>query len=728
MESHRTQRRQRTQTPPRPPWWRFSWLLVLLCAFSFVPFVPFVSIVTAQQPPPAQSGVTFRSSTRLTVETVTVKDKTGTPVEGLTVKDFTVTEDGESQAISFVEFQRMPGTPGSARRAGSAPPPVVPRPASDRAGVAPVTQTPFLPSPPGDGRYRDRRLLALYFDMTNLPGPDLVRACAAARTFVDTQMTPADLVAIMTFKGGAVRVNQDFTDNHEQLRAVLQDLIFGEDKDGDGIPDPDPPTAFGQEDGEFNIFNTDRQLAALQTAVTMLRPLSEQKSLIYFASGLRLNGVDNQAQLRATVNAAIRASVVVHTIDARGLVATAPLGDATRPSPGGIGMFSGQQANNAMTSFQRSQDSLYALAKDTGGKAMFDYNDLSLGIVQAAQSMSSYYLIGYYSTHTASDGRFRRIHVSLNGGLSAELSYRQGYFADKTFARFTAADKERQLEDALMLENPITDITIAMEVNYFQLNRAQYFVPIAVKIPGSELALARRGGAQRTAIDFIGEVKDEYGYTQQNVRDKLDIKLSDATASQLATRPIQYETGFTLLPGKYVIKLLARDAETGRIGTYQAPFTVPNLAREEQRIPISSVVLSSQRVPLGDALYSVQQKLATESVNPLVHDGQKLMPSVTRVFSKSRDLYVFLQAYERGATTTQPLVAFVSFYRGNVKAFETAPLAVDDGLDLKSKSVPLRFSLRLESVAPGRYDCQVTVLDPTGQKAAFWRAPVMVVP
>ena len=134
-----------------------------------------------------------------------------------------------------------------------------------------------------------------------------------------------------------------------------------------------------------------------------------------------------------------------------------------------------------------------------------------------------------------------------------------------------------------MLENPVTDITIAMEVNYFQLNRAEYFVPVAVKIPGSELALARRGGAQRTLIDFIGEVKDDYGITIQNVRDKLDIKLSDETAAQLATRPIQYETGFTLLPGKYVIKFLARDAETGRIGTYQTSFTIPNLNREEKR-------------------------------------------------------------------------------------------------------------------------------------------------
>jgi len=278
-----------------------------------------------------------------------------------------------------------------------------------------------------------------------------------------------------------------------------------------------------------------------------------------------------------------------------------------------------------------------------------------------------------------------------------------------------------------MLDNPVTDIPIAMEVNYFQLNSAEYFVPVAVKIPGSELALARRRGAARTVIDFIGEVKDDYGITVQNVRDKLDIKLSDDTAAQLATRPLLYETGFTLLPGKYVIKLLARDDETGRIGTYQAAFAVPNLNRELQRVPISTVVLSSQRVPLSDALYSVKQKTAAETANPLVHDGQKLVPSVTRVFSRSRDLYVFMQAYERGAAVTQPLVAFVSFYRGDVKAFETAPLVVTEGLDARTRAVPLRFSLPLASFAPGRYDCQVTVIDPTAGKIAFWRAPIVIV-
>ena len=717
-----------------------SWALGVLVPLCVA--IMGVAYVHAQQPQQQQQTQqpVFRTTTRLIVQTVTVKDKDGKVIEGLTAKDFTVTEDGQPQDIAFVEFQRIQGTAPTAPTAtvdAAAPPAQAAAPAAtpQAAPAAPPANTPvdratmtqIAAPPPGDIRYQDRRLLVFYFDGSAMSPPDQIRAYTNALKYIDTQMTTADLVAIMAFQDGAVSVKTDFTDNKNALREVIQILIYGDDQNNDGIADHPEGSAFGQNDAEFNIFNTDRQLAALQTAVSMLRPLPEQKTLLYFASGMRLNGSDNQAQLRATVNAAIRANVTLNPIDARGLVATPPLGDASRASPGGIGMFTGKLAEATVTNFQRTQDTLYALAKDTGGKAMFDYNDLSLGIVQAAQAVSDYYIVGYYSTHTDTDGKFRRVRITLNGGQVGELAYRQGYYADKAFGRFNDADKERQLEEALMLDNPVTDITIAMEVNYFQLNSAEYFVPVAVKIPGSELELAKRRGAARTLIDFIGEVKDNFGYTIQNVRDKLDIRLSEETASQLVTRPIQYETGFTLLPGKYVLKILARDSTTGRIGTYQAAFTVPNLMREEQRLPISSVVLSSQRVPMNEALHTVQNG-AAQFTHPLVYDGEKLFPSVTRVFSRSREMYVYLQAYERGADTTRPLVAFVTFFRGNDKVLETQPVAVIDGLDARSKAVPVRLSVPMDGLSPGRYDCQVSVLEPNGRKVAFWQAPIAVVP
>jgi len=667
--------------------------------------------------------VTFTTGTQLVVESVTVTDKRGNPVEGLTARDFTVIENGVPQSIRFFAHQNLPQTAGA--------PPSAYGPEHihiyDKLGRTNISR-----DQPGSTRYKDRRLLALYFDMTAMPPPDQLRALAAAQKFIRTQMARADLMAILRYSGGAVDVLQDFTGDHDRMLSIIQTMIVGEgqgmDYSTDDASSPDTGAAFGQDDSEFNIFNTDRQLSALQTAANMLGQLNEKKLLIYFASGLRLSGLNNQAQLHATINAAIRAGVSFWPIDARGLIAQAPLGDATVGSPGNIGMYSGAAALAVTTNLQQSQDTLYALASDTGGKALLDYNDLAKGILRAEQSISSYYIIGYYTTNTVQDGKFRRIKITLNANLAASLDYRQGYFAGKQFAKFTAADKERQLEDALMLPDPITELTIALEVDYFQLNRAEYFVPIVVKIPGRELALAKRGGAERTRIDFVGEIKDNYGTTITNVRDKVDVRLDDRTALELARRPIEYDAGFTLLPGKYVIKFLARDAETGRIGTYQTTFSIPNLNKEEKRVAISSVVLSSQRVDLKDALYNaVKGKDRSETANPLVQNGQKLIPSVTRVFSKGRDMYVYLQAYEQDVAEVQPLIAFVSLYAGQKKALETQPLKVESGSANRLKTMAIQFSIALEALPPGKYDCQVTVLNPAGQKAAFWQTPILLV-
>lgn len=672
--------------------------------------------------------VTFRTATRLVVQTVSVTDRAGRPIEGLTAPDFVVTEDGVPQELAFVEFQRLQNDPlptlAATASTARAPAPAAPL----VAGAPPAT---IAAAPSGGITYRDKRLLVLYFDTSSLGQAEQIRAYQHALTFVTGRLTASDLVAVLAFKDGTVRVRSDFTDNRAQLVETLQTLLYGDDLDGDGIPDrTDGGTAFGQNDAEFSLFNTDRQLAALQMAVSMLRALPEQKTLIYFSTGVRLNGTDNQAQLRATINAALRANTTLNPVDARGLVALAPMGDATQRSPGGMSLFTGQMAENLTSSFQRSQDTLYGLAKDTGGIATFDDNDLARGIVTAAHQVTSYYVLGYYTTHEAKDGKFRRVKVALAGGRAGTLAYREGYYGEKTWAHFTEADRETQLEDAMRQGDPITEIPMAVEVNYFQLNRAEYFTPVTVKIPGSELTLAQRKGAVRTRIDVIGEIKDDYGITAKNVRDKLDIRLTAETAAQIVARPVLYETGFTLLPGKYVIKLLTRDVETGRIGTYQTPFTIPNLDKEQQRVAISSVVLSSQRVALDAALFTVEGKLqaAALATNPLVHDGERLVPSVTRVFSQSRDLSVYLQAYQRQATTMRPLVAFATFYQDGVQVFESTPLAVADGWNPTSKAIPLRLDVPLAGFAPGRYECQITVLDPEAQHAAFWRAPIAVVP
>jgi VWFA-related protein len=695
----------------------------------------------------AGTGVaTFNVSTQLVVEQVSVKGKDGKPVEGLKKEDFTVTEDNKPQEIKFFDYEKLEETPSDAPA-----PALQTEHAADVAPLAKLTRTQIAPEPKGTVQYKDRRLMAIYFDMSSMQILDQLHALDAATDFIKKNMTGSDLMSIIQYNGNGVEVLADFTGDKDKLLTVIATLVAGE---SDNTGDLDTSTAaastgaaFGQDDSEFNIFNTDRQLAAVQTAVKMLGALSEKKILVYFASGMQLNGTDNQAQLRSTINDATRAGVAIWAIDARGLVATSPFGDGLHASQGGNSMYTGQAALSQQMNFAKSQDTLYTLASDTGGKAMLDFNDLRQGIVNAQKSINSYYIVGYYTTNDTPDGKQRRVKISLNNGVQATLDYRQVYYANKVWAKFTTADKERQLEDALMSADPITELTMALEVNYFRQNHAESFVPIMLKIPGSELALAKKGGAEHTLIDFIGEIKDDQGSTIQNIRDYRDIKLTDATIAEWAKRPVAYDAGYNLLPGAYKIKLLARDSETGRMGTFIGSFTVPNLERDLVHLPISSVVLSSQRASMSGAIAGDKgnKAEATQAANPLVQDGYKLVPSVTRVFHTASDMYVYLQAgewqldaenkYKQDesgkmiyATTARPLITYVSFFKNGVKVMETPAVKTTDGLDTKSGMIPIKMAFGLNSLKPGEYNCQVTVLDPTTKKASFWEAPVMMIP
>ena len=683
----------------------------------------FAQQIGANRTQGGESTYTLSVKSQLVTEAVVVRDKSGRFIPNLTADDFTITENGTPQKIRVFEHESLPlDAQPLAKQPDLGNIRIYRRLA--RTGYSHAAQ------------YKNKRLLAMYFDMTAMQPADQLRALNAAETFIRTQMTAADLVSILRYAGGSVDVLLDFTDDRSKMLSILQTLVVGEGQGNqEGVDDSsaaDIGAAFGQDSGEFNIFNTDRQLAALQTAAAMLGTMNEKKTLLYFAGGLRLNSNDNQAQLHATVEAAMKSGVSFWPIDARGLVASAPLGDATESSPGNQSVYNGTAAQADDDRFQQSQDTLLALAADTGGKAFFDSNDLAAGIVRAQHAVSDYYLIGYYTTNTAQDGAFRNIRVTVTQTFSAALDYRKGYYANKDFGSFNGTEKERQLEDALMLGDPLTDLTIAMEINYFQLNRAEYYVPVTVKIPGRELALAKKFNREHTLIDFVCEIKDEVdGTTVTNLRDYVDVKLSGAIAADLSKRPVEYSTGFTLLPGRYSMKFLARDDETGRIGTYQTSFVIPNLNKEVKKLAISSVVLSNQRVDGKAALYNAMRtnkQAKNDAVDPLVNAEGKLIPSVTRVFRSDRDMEVLLQAYQADATaysdTASPhstLVAYVSLFRNGEKQMETGAVKANPVSGDRLGTTPILMHVPLGNLQVGEYEAQITVLDPATHRLAAWR-------
>lgn len=666
-----------------------------------------------QQPEPT---VKFSTTSSLVVVDVSVRDRSGKVIEDLKKDNFTVLEDGKPQAISVFEFQKIGG-----EELPLLPPALKTEPIERKSDVISIPA-------PGTVQYQDKRLLVLFFDLS-MPPADALRAQESALKFINEQMTSGDIVAIMSFSGG-FRVDQDFTPDRDQLRDAItafpigQMAEFGEEgDDADEEAGQDTGSAFIADETEFNIFNTDRKLAALESAVQQLAALPEKKALVYFSSGISKTGVENQAQLRATVNAAVKANVSFYPVDSRGLVAGPPGGDASKAMARGTGIFSGYAQKVERIKLSDQQETLSTLAADTGGKAFLDSNDLAMGIVQAQKDVRSYYIVGYYSTNAAEDGRFRRIQVKLAGQPQARLQYRPGYFAKKEFGKFNSTDKEQQLEEALRMGDPFTDLRLAMEVDWFRINDGTYFVPVSLKIPGSVVTLEKKGDTQATDFDFIGQILDDKRKMAGSVRDGIKIKLSGADAEQLAHRSLQYDTGFTLAPGKYRIKFLARDNVSGKMGTFETRFEIPDFSVPADALKMSPVVWSSQREPLAAAVGSAEKEKKLLEMSPLVHDGQKLIPSITRTFRKDQNLYVYFEVYG-----TNAVAASLSIFRGKTKAFESDPLRVTQLAPIRDETVPVHFQLPLKQLDPGRYTCQLNIVDEEGRKVTFARAPMVVMP
>ena len=159
------------------------------------------------------------------------------------------------------------------------------------------------------------------------------------------------------------------------------------------------------------------------------------------------------------------------------------------------------------------------------------------------------------------------------------------------------------------------------------------------------------------------------------VRDNIPVKLSDADVSQLEHRHLQYDAGLTLPPGKYNLRFLARENQTGKMGTFETNFVVPDLTASKD-LRMSSVILSSQKEDVKAAVGSADNDKRALANHPLIQNGQKIVPSITRVFRKDQTLYVYFEVYDPAAdpaSKTPDLSAQVELLQGARKAFSSMP-------------------------------------------------------
>ncbi|MDD5544239.1 MAG: VWA domain-containing protein [Acidobacteriia bacterium] len=719
------------------------WISFVLC--SALLLNPFVSAWSQ-----TQSGARFKIYADLVLVDVRVDDRHGNPVQNLEKKDFHVYEDGVEQSLAVFRYQDVTRTEVAAKPETPATP-LPPAPAAEKKPPVPLGQS-------DDSQYSDRRLIVMMFDLSSLDASDALYARKTAEDYLKTKIAPADLVAVVVM-AASLRVVQDFTDDKKLLEAALNKIKLGQSTDlsAQGLTDPtandntgtventneDTSDPFAVDDTQFNIFNTDRKLVAIESVAKMLQDLPERKSLIHFSSGITTTGVENDAQVKATVYAANRANMSIYAVDSRGLVATPAGGDASRGGTGGTAMFSGASIRSGLDQISSAQDTLVTLSEDTGGRAFIDTNDLGQVFDQVHEDTRSYYLVGYYSSNTKHDGRFRRIKVTVDVP-DVKLQFRQGYIAPKEFGQLTKDELNRQLEEALNTDAPFTDLPFILGAYSFEVpdpkdpKTTEMFVPVSLRLPSSDVPFTDKRDRKETNFDFVGAVQDpaRANTMVSYVRDTIHLKLDDALYARIAAGgSIQYDTGFFLRPGNYKLKFLIRENQTGKIGTFEQALVVPDLSK--QAFKMSSVVLSSQLQPIDkmqvgvtrtndrDALLQRQDKIP----NPLVQNQQKIVPNVGHVFSARQTLYSFFQVYQPAVDpqTKKPHIDLaVLFFKDGKKVFQSPEYEVDQFNADSLTTVDCNFTTPLTQFARGRYLMQLVVTDQIAGTHAYKRIPFVV--
>jgi VWFA-related protein len=718
---------------PRPA---LAGAAIALVAFSLAGQQPTQPQPQAPQAPPAIP--TFSTGTNLVVVEVTVKDKSGKLVEDLKQSDFKITEDGKREPITVFQFEKLSTEPE--------PPPTLQL--ADQLELPPPPKTTITVSQPGKPdlvTHHNKRLMPFFFDFSSMGVPEQLRAQQGALDFLSKNITADDQVAIFLYTS-SIHVLSDFTSDRDVLTKIIRTLPIGEMSELAGLADtggdcsPDTGAAFVADETEFNILNTDMKLAAIQDVSKMLKGFPETKQLIYFSGGVSKTGVDNQAQIDASINAAMKANMKIYPIDVTGLTADPPGGAASQAASRGTGVPNGSSMASQRTSKNAAQETLVTLAKDTGGKVFLDSNDIALGISRAQQDVQSYYTIGYVTSNTTMDGKFRTIKIELTNGLATQaLDYRKGYYADKDWSKQNSGDKQQRLREALSSADPVVDLPLGMQVDYFRISPTTYFVPVSVKIPGSVIELAaKKGGAgvKTTKFDFIAEIQDGRRQAAASLQESVPVTLEGANAESANVKGFEYNTGFAPLdPGKYVIKFVVQEDLTGKIGTVTQNFVVPDLSAETSGLKMSSIIWSSQKTSAAAAVGSAEKKVSTKELiaSPLVDGDEKIVPNISKAFSRNQNMYVTFDVYDAkpdpaNSKARKVKVTMSFFNEKNIESFVVNPVDATQLAATRPEAVPVKLMVPLKGLAPGRYICQVNVFDEVGRKFAFTRTPVVVVP
>jgi VWFA-related protein len=646
----------------------------------------------APQDQTIQPPVTFRSEINYVEVDARVLDGQGAFVPGLAAADFQVLEDGKPQKVDAFSFINIP----------------VERQARPLFAKAPIERDVADNITGYDGR-----VYVIVLDDQHTHPLRSQRLKVAARQFVTRYMGANDTAAIV-YTSGRADVAQEFTNSQRRLLAAV-DKFMGRKLRSSTLErlDEEQRTRGLRQQGERidDPFDQERAMMA-RTTLDSLRNLSNylagisgrRKAIIYFSEGVDYDIFDvfntsggASAVLQASrdaVAAATRANVSIYGIDPRGLGAGGDDLIEVQDTPQDMSL------NLGLTTFgnevQRSQDSLRVLSTETGGFAVVNRNDMATAFERVVADNSAYYLLGYYSSNERRDGRFRKIEVKVaRPGLTVRS--RKGYVAAR--GRNEVKDDGRtapELRAALTSPLPTSALPLAIAAAVFKGGAGKGAVVLSTLIAARDLDLVEKDGLFNNQLELVVTAANYGGKTFPGDRATLTLAMKPDSVQRLRAGGFRILNSIDLPPGRYQLRVAARESNTKRAGSVVYDLDVPDFTKD--KLALSGLALTS----------------ATSGLVPTARPKDplaKMLPgpmTTWRDFVQGDEIAIFAELYDNIKQAHKVDIETSLRSEGGQAVFETREER--DSSELAGGPGGYGFTARvpLKEVPPGLYVLRVT--------------------
>lgn len=453
---------------------------------------------------------------------------------------------------------------------------------------------------------------------------------------------------------------------------------------------------------------TRSSLLGLKTLIKNARNLPGRKVVFLLSGGFQIHNQrsDLTTELRDITYYAAKSGVVIYSMDTRGLVAS-----LTDPSTEGIVDPSGRLERATHGELFESQNGMNALAVDTGGKALFDTNNLRQGLVPALKETSNYYLIAWKpDTEAQKQSRFRNVEVKLIGHSDYAVRVRKGYF-DLDPTPTPVAKKEKtepprpqsvpaKLRESLAAPYPERALPILMSADYYDVAGKGPVVNTALQVPGEFLVFGEQpDGKIQAIIDFSGLFLDDKGAVKASFLERIVTTAPNLEATKGFSNDILFTYPATLAPGLYQVRAAARDDKSGKAGSANVWIEVPDLTNK--KLAMSTLLLGER----------------TQAMLTNVSNQAGLSPvalSASHHFRRESTLRFLVFAYNavRSPADQKPDVAVqVQVIRDDQPVLTTALRKINAEGVTDLERLPYAAEIPLSELSTGRYILQVTLID-----------------